>query len=99
MPEISPLAYGVTMIVLSLADSVFPFDAARRIYENRHPENRARAVKVAVNFAAPVAYLVGGVLLIAGVTGAGLVAFAVGSVAAIAVAIVVSWVVLVEVLR
>ena len=99
IPEISPLAYGVTMIVLSLADSVFPVDAARRIYQNRHPENRARAVKAAVNFAAPAAYLVGGVLLVAGMTGAGLVAFAIASVAAIVMAIVVSWVVLVEVLR
>jgi hypothetical protein len=39
------------------------------------------------------------VLLVAGVTGTGLVAFAIGSMVAIVTGIVVSWIVLVEVLR
>jgi len=99
VPEMSPVAYGWTVLVLALAASVFAFAAARRIYENRAPENRARPLKVALGFVAPAAYVVGGVLLIAGATASGLLALAIGCVAAIAAAIVISWVVLVEVLR
>jgi hypothetical protein len=45
------------------------------------------------------AFLVGGVLLVIGAASAGLVAVAIGSVLAVIAAIMMAWVVLVEVLR
>jgi hypothetical protein len=98
IPDVGPLPYGVTMVVLALSAAVFQVQAARRIFENRHPANRLRGVKAAVGFVAPLAYLVGGVLLAAGALD-GLVWFAAGSIIAIVAALLVSWIVLVEVLR
>lgn len=98
IPEVGPLPYGVAMALLALGAGVFQVQAARRIFENRHPANRLRLLKAAVGFVAPLAYLLGGVLLAAG-TVAGLTWFAVGSIVAIVAALLVSWIVLVEVLR
>ena len=98
IPDISAVAYGVTMLVVSVAFAVFPVQASRRIFENRAPENIARPFTALVGFVAPVAYLIGSVLLVAG-SPAGLVVFAAGSILAIMAALLISWVVLVEVLR
>ena len=98
IPEVGPVEYGVAMIVIALGAGVFQVQATRRIFENRHPANRMRWLKAAVGFFAPLAYLAGGALLAAGQPG-GLVWFAVGSIVAIGAALLVSWIVLVEVLR
>ncbi|WP_349428235.1 hypothetical protein [Microbacterium sp. LWS13-1.2] len=98
IPEVGALPYGVAMIVLALGAGVFQVQAARRIFENRHPANRLRAGKSAVGFIAPLAYLVGGALLAADQPG-GLLWFASGSLIAVVAALLVSWIVLVEVLR
>ena len=98
IPGMSPLTYGVAMVVLALGAGAFAVQAARRIFQNRHPRNRLRAGKSAVGFAAPLSYLLGGALLAAG-QDQGLVWFAVGSIVAIMAALMVSWIVLVEVLR
>lgn len=98
IPEMTPVAYGVTMLTASVAFAVFPVQAARRIWENHAPENVARPFKVLVGFVAPLAYVIGSILLIAGAP-AGLVLFAAGSILAIMAALLISWVVLVEVLR
>lgn len=98
MPGIDGVAYGLAVLIIAAAFLVFPAQAARRIIENRHPENRARAFKILLGSVAPLAYLVGGALLAAGVPG-GLLLFAVGSILAIVAALMISWVVLVEVLR
>jgi len=98
VPGMTGPRYGWAMVVAALIAAVFPAQAARRVLENRDPANRMRPVKAIVGFIAPVAYLVGGALLIAG-TDAGLVWFAFGSVLAIIAALLISWVVLVEVLR
>jgi hypothetical protein len=98
IPGIGAVPYGVTMIVLALGASIFPVQATRRIFENRHPANRMRAGKSVVGFVAPLSYAIGGVLLAAGQP-AGLLAFAVGSILAIMAALLISWIVLVEVLR
>ncbi len=98
IPGIPVAVYGVIVIALALAVAAFGVDAAVRIYQNRHPENRLRAFKSALNFSAPASYLVGGVLLVAGIE-AGLFLLAVGSIVAIVSALLVSWIVLVEVLR
>ncbi|MFB7885764.1 hypothetical protein [Microbacterium sp. NPDC056057] len=98
IPQVGPVPYGVAMIVIALGAGVFQAQATRRIFENQHPANRMRWLKAAVGFFAPLAYLIGGALLAAGQPG-GLVWFAVGSIVAIGAALLVSWIVLVEVLR
>lgn len=98
IPDLGPLAYGVTMVLLALGAGAFQVQASRRIFQNRHPANRLRWGKAAVGFVAPLAYVVGGALL-AGGREQGLAWFAVGSIVAIVTALVVSWIVLVEVLR
>ena len=77
---------------------MFPAAAARRVFENSDPANRARPLKAAVGFVAPIAYVVGATLLLLGLP-YGLVLFAAGSILAIVAALLISWVVLVEVLR
>lgn len=98
IPGLDAAAYGITMIVLAIGAGVFPAQAARQIYRNRHPANRLRAGKSVVGFAAPIAYLVGGALLVAQQP-SGLVWFAVGCIIAVIAALLISWIVLVEVLR
>lgn len=99
VPDIPAPAYGVAMAVCALVAAVFAAVATRRIYENRHPQNRLKLLKSLLGFLPPLAYVVGGVLLVAGRVGAGLVALAAGSIVAIVAALLVSWIVLVEVLR
>ena len=98
IPEVGPVLYGVAMIVIALGAGVFQVQATRRIFENQHPANRMRWLKSAVGFLAPLDYLIGGALLAADQP-AGLAWFAVGSIVAIGAALLVSWIVLVEVLR
>jgi hypothetical protein len=98
VPDLSVAGYGASALVLAIVAGVFPAVAARRIYENRDPANRLRAAKAALGFAPIVLYAAGGVLALAGVP-SGLVLLAVGALVAIPVALLVSWVVLVEVLR
>ncbi|WP_109210101.1 MULTISPECIES: hypothetical protein [Microbacterium] len=98
MPEVGALPYGIAMILLAVGAAVFQVQAARRIFANRHPANRLRGLKSAVGFVSPVAYGIGGAMLLAGQPD-GLVWFAAGSIVAIVAALLVSWIVLVEVLR
>lgn len=98
IPALASTTYGVVMIVCALVASVFSLSAARQIFANKAPENQLRLGKSIVSFASPVVYIVGGVLLIAGMP-AGLAWFAAGSLIAIVTALLVSWIVLVEVLR
>jgi hypothetical protein len=99
IPGIPAFVYGAAVVVLALLTAVFAASAAHRIQQNRHPENRMRPLKSVLGFLAPLAYLVGGVLLIAGAGSAALALFAAGSILAIVAALLVSWIVLVEVLR
>ena len=98
IPELSAISYGITVIVFALIGAGFAVEATRRIFENRDPQNKLRPLKALLGFAVPVTYVVGGILLLAG-SATGLVWVAAGSIAAIAAALMVSWVVLVEVLR
>lgn len=98
IPQIDGMAYGVSMIVLAVVAAVFQAQATRLIFANHHPANRLRPLKASVGWIAPLAYLVGGALVAAG-SSAGLVWFAVGAIVAIVAGLLVSWVVLVEVLR
>lgn len=97
-PGIGPLPYGVAVLVLAVGAGVFQVQATRRIVENRDPQNRLRWAKSAVGFVAPLAYIVGGALVAAGEP-QGLAWTAIGSIIAVITALLVSWIVLVEVLR
>lgn len=99
VPDISAPVYGIAMIVFALATAGFSTVATRRIYENTHPQNRLKFLKSVMGFLPPLAYILGGALLVAGSASAGLAAFAGGSIVAIVAALLVSWIVLVEVLR
>ena len=98
VPQIDPTVYGALAIVAALAAGVFAVQAAKRIFAERHPANRMRFAKAALGFLAPLGYLVGGILLLAGVSH-GVIAFAVGAIAAIVAGLVISWIALVEILR
>lgn len=98
IPDITIVGYGIAMILVSLLAAVFAIEAAKQIFANAHPENRLKLPKSLVSFAAPVAYLVGAILLVSGLP-TGLAWFAAGSIIAIVSSLLVSWIVLVEVLR
>ncbi|WP_329381954.1 hypothetical protein OG625_18405 [Streptomyces sp. NBC_01351] len=97
-PGVSPMAYGLPMAVLAVGAGLLQVQATRRIYANDHPGNQMKFGKAAVGFVAPLAYLVGAVLLVAG-SPQGVAWFAAGSIIAIITALVISWIALVEVLR
>lgn len=98
IPGLTQVAYGVVAILFGLIASLFAVEATTQIFRNKHPENRMRPVKAGIGFGPPAAYVVGGALLLLGVE-SGLVWFAAGSIVAIVAALLVSWIVLVEVLR
>ena len=97
-PGIEPLPYGVAVIVLAAAASAFQVHATLRVLQNKAPENRLRWAKAAVGFAAPLAYLTGCTLVATG-DAYGLAWLGIGSIVAVMAALLVSWIVLVEVLR
>lgn len=98
IPGISLVSYGVGVLAAALIAMVFNVHAARAIAANADPRNRFKALRAAVNFLPAAIYIVGAAMLIAG-DPAGLVAIAIGAVVAIPVALMISWIVLVEVLR
>jgi hypothetical protein len=98
VPAIAPTWYGIVVLLGVVIAAVFQVSATVRIVQNRHPENRMRALKALLGFLPLAAYTVGGVMLLAG-SATGLVLFAAGTILAIIVALIVSWIVLVEVLR
>lgn len=98
VPGISPVGLGVGVLVAAGGAGGFQLHAGAVIARDRDPGARARVMKSLLGFLPIAAYLVAGVLLFIA-PAAGLVAAALGCLAAIASAIVVSWVALVEVLR
>ncbi|WP_404435845.1 hypothetical protein LG322_11970 [Microbacterium aerolatum] len=98
IPEIDPIWYGVVLTASTIAAGIFQLHAARVIVRDPEPAQRARAAKAVLGFLPIAAYLAAGIALIAG-SDSGLVLAATGCLLAIVSAIVVSWVVLVEVLR
>jgi hypothetical protein len=92
-------AYGVEVLIGALIAGAFQFHAVRVIARDEPVAATDRVAKSLAGVVPVAAFLVGGVLLIAGASGAGLVAVAIGSVTAVISAILIAWVVLVEVLR
>lgn len=98
VPGLSLAGYGIVVLVATLIAGGFHGVASRRIFQNKDPMNRVRPVKAGVGFVPLVSYLAGALLLLAD-NGSGLTYLAVASILAIISALLVSWVVLVEVLR
>lgn len=98
-PGLSAQVYGASAAIGALVAAAFAVDAARRIQADHDPLNRLRGLKSGLGFLVPATYAVGGVLLLTGLVDAGLLALAVGALLSIVVALMISWIVLVEVLR
>jgi hypothetical protein len=98
-PDLDTVVYGAVAVLVSLVAATFAVDAARRITADRTPLNRLRGLKSVLGFLVPAAYAVGGILMISGSVAAGTAAFAFGALLSIIVALMISWIVLVEVLR
>ncbi|WP_285137499.1 hypothetical protein [Microbacterium sp. lyk4-40-TSB-66] len=98
-PDLGDVVYGAVAVLASLIAATFAVDAARRIAADRSPLNRLRGMKSVLGFLVPAAYAVGGVLVLSGAVAAGTAAFAFGALLSIVVALMISWIVLVEVLR
>lgn len=96
--HLSSSAYGWIIVVGSLAALPFQIAATRRIFEHVGGPRGSKLPKSAIGYLPVVLYLVGGLLIAFG-SGAGLTLIALGCLLAIIVGILVSWVVLVEILR
>ncbi|MGR0220643.1 hypothetical protein [Agromyces sp. ZXT2-6] len=99
MPGQPMAAYGVEVVVAALGAGAFQAAAMRAIARERYGTASARAARSLLGLLPIAAYLVGAALVLVGRPEAGLLAIAFGAVLAVAVAIVIAWVVLVEVLR
>ena len=99
VPDQPAWAYGLEVTAAALIAVVFEIQAIRRIARESESTTAQRIAKSIAGVVPLAAFIVGGVLLLAGVAGAGLAWLAAGSVLAIAAAILYAWVVLVEVLR
>lgn len=98
VPGLSPAVYGSVVLVATLIAVVFHIVASRRIFENKDPANLMRPVKAGIGFVPLVSYLAGAILLMTD-NATGLTYLAIASILAIISALLVSWVVLVEILR
>ena len=92
-------AYGVEVLVATLLAAMFQVHAMRVIGRETNVPAVDRALKASAGVVPLAAFLVGGVLIVGGAPTAGLIAVAVGSILAVIAAIVMAWVVLVELLR
>ncbi len=98
MPELDLTWYGTIVLVSTVAAGVFQVHATRVIMRDPEPAQRGRLGKSVLGFLPVAGYVAAGVALIVG-SSTGLVLAAAGCLLAIIAAILVSWVVLVEVLR
>jgi len=103
VPAIDALWYGILVLVLAVIALAFQLVAARRLAEDPDPRDSARVLKALLGFLPVTAFVLAGVLTFVtqpvALAPAALASAAVGVVLAIASAITVSWVALVEVLR
>ncbi|MGC5171470.1 hypothetical protein ACLQ2Q_12545 [Microbacterium sp. DT81.1] len=98
VPEIDPVWFGGLIIFATAVAGAFQLNATRVIARDPATEDRARVAKSVAGFLPIAAYLAAGVLLVVGQPG-GLIMAAAGALLAIVSAILISWIVLVEVLR
>ena len=98
IPTITPLWFGILLLVATAGAGVFQVQATRAIFADHDPAARAKFAKSVFGFLPIGAYLIGAIAILLGHP-AGLSFVAAGCIIAIVAAILVSWVVLVEVLR
>lgn len=98
IPGIDLLWFGVLTIVATAVAGAFQVNATRVIAQDPEPEDRARIAKSVLGFLPIAAYLVAGAMVVAEHP-SGLLLAAAGALLAIVSAILISWIVLVEVLR
>jgi hypothetical protein len=91
--------YGAEVLVATLVAATFQVHSMRILGREPNMSASDRILKATSGVVPLAAFLVGGVLIVAGSASAGLVAVAVGSILAVIAAILMAWVVLVEVLR
>jgi hypothetical protein len=99
VPGQPDLIYGVEILLGAAIASAFHVHAIRVIARDEPISLSDRIAKSATGILPIAGFLIGGVLIVAGSAPAGLVAVAIGSVLAVITAILMAWVVLVEVLR
>ncbi|WP_448809178.1 hypothetical protein [Agromyces bauzanensis] len=99
MPGQAEAAYGIEVLVAVAVAAAFQAHAIRVIACEELLSAADRFAKGIAGVIPIAAFLVGGLLIIAGTVAAGLVAVALGSLLAVVAAILISWVMLVEVLR
>jgi len=92
-------AYGLEVLAGVVVAAVFEVRAIGAIRQDQLVSTAQRTAKAIAGTVPISAYVVGGVLLVAGAVNAGLWFLAIGAILAIASAILHSWIVLVEVLR
>ena len=98
IPAVDPVWYGAVILAGTAAAAWFHVHATAVILRDPEPAQRARGAKAAVGFLPILAYLAAGIALVGGHE-SGLVLAAVGCLIAIVSAVLISWIVLVEVLR
>lgn len=91
--------YGVELLVATVVAAAFQVHAIRVIGREANRSAVDRTLKATAGVLPIAAFLVGSVLIVAGASAPGLIAAAIGSVLAIVTAILMAWIVLVEVLR
>lgn len=99
VPGQGEVAYGIEVLVAAVIAAAFHVHAMRVIAREDQVSAADRFGKSILGAVPIAAFLVGGALIVVGAGSAGLAAVAVGSVLAVVAAIVMAWVMLVEVLR
>lgn len=97
MPGVDGRGYGVAVLLLGGCSLGFHVHAVRRI-RAESSNGRLQQAQVLSGFVAPLGFLVGGALVLAG-SPSGVVWFGCASIVAIAYTLGISWIVLIEVLR
>ncbi len=98
IPDVDPFWYGIVILLSTVGAGWFHVHATQVIMRDPDPAQRGRVAKTVLGFLPIAAYLVAGVAVTIGHE-SGLVLAAVGCLVAIVSAILISWIVLVEVLR
>lgn len=92
-------AYGLEVLAGAIVAAVFEVRAFGAIKHDQLVTTAQRTAKAVAGTVPITVYLIGSLLLVAGIASAGLWFFAAGAILAIASAVLHSWIVLVEVLR
>lgn len=98
VPGASIQVYGLEVLVGTAIVWIFEVLAMVRVAQNADPQARSRAAVIASGALPLIAFTIGAALLVAGL-GAGMAGIVAGCVLAIASAVLISWVTLVEVRR